>query len=426
MTPTRAIRSFVLIATTLTVLAAAVPDAFAIAGTLDGTFSGDGKQTADFFGSDDNGNAVAVQDDGSVVVAGTVSNGGQNDFGVVRFTSAGMPDGGFGSGGLATTDFGANDQAYAVAIQGDGKIVVAGYRLTLSGTSKFAVARYETDGTPDTAFSGDGKVTTSVGTQSGAYAVAVDGNGSVVAGGFSGTDFAAVRYDTFGVLDPTFSADGKKVIDIGPNDAAFALAPSPVDDTIVLAGNAITNDATHARFGLARLTSAGQLDTTFSGDGKLRTSFGASYDATAYGVVVQADGAIVAAGWVSSGGGNFALARYDTTGTLDGTFGTGGKATFGFGGADTAHAVALQGDQKILVAGGTDATGDFDFAVVRLTTGGVLDTSFSGDGKVRTNFTTDDVARAVAVSPVDGKILVAGDTTDFSNYDFAVARYLAA
>src|SRR6266540_1093021 len=184
MTPTRAIRSFVLIATTLTVLAAAVPDAFAIAGTLDGTFSGDGKQTADFFGSDDNGNAVAVQDDGSVLVAGTVSNGGQNDFGVVRFTSGGMPDGGFGSGGLATTDFGANDQAYAVAIQGDGKIVVAGYRLTLSGTSKFAVARYETDGTPDTAFSGDGKVTTSVGTQSGAYAVAVDGNGSVVAGGF--------------------------------------------------------------------------------------------------------------------------------------------------------------------------------------------------------------------------------------------------
>ena len=222
--------------------------------------------------------------------------------------------------------------AYAVAIQSDGKIVAAG-----ESTDNFAVVRYTTAGVLDTTFSTDGKVTTAIGSrEDAAYAVAVQSDGKIVAAGKgdSGTaqedpnaDFAVVRYTTAGALDNGFSTDGKVITDIGTNsvDEARAVAIQS-DGKIVVAGSS------GGDFAVVRYTTAGALDTTFSTDGKVTTDIGTNSVDWATAVAIQSDGKIVVAGYVGDieDGGEFAVVRYNTDGSLDTTFGGDGKVTTGF------------------------------------------------------------------------------------------------
>jgi uncharacterized delta-60 repeat protein len=138
-------------------------------------------------------------------------------------------------------------------------------------------------------------------------------------------------------------------------------------------------------------------------------------------VAIQGDGKIVAAGFAGSDF-DFALARYNTDGSLDTTFGGDGKVTTDFAGSgsrDEAHAVAIQGDGKIVAAGLAVVSGIFDFALARYNTDGSLDTIFSGDGKVTTDFAGDfDVANGVVIQ-ANGRIVAAG----FAGDDFGLARY---
>src|SRR4051794_23755500 len=172
-------------------------------GDLDVSFSGDGKQTTDFGGSDA-ATSVAVQTDGKIVVAG--SSGG--NFALARYGADGTLDASFSGDGLVTTDLGGTDAGQDVAIQADGKIVVAG-----SSGGSFAVARYTAAGGLDTSFSGDGLQTTDFGAAAGGTAVAIQADGRIVVGGSSGGDFALARYDAQGGLDSSFSGDGKQTGD---------------------------------------------------------------------------------------------------------------------------------------------------------------------------------------------------------------------
>ena len=169
----------------------------------------------------------------------------------------------------------------------------------------------------------------------------------------------------------------------------------------------------------------GDLDTTFSGDGILTTAIGAGNDA-ASSVVLQSDGKIVVAGY-SYNGSNYdiAVVRYNTDGSLDTSFGTGGKVTTAIGlGEDLALSVVVQSDGKIVVAGYSHNGSNYDIAVVRYTDTGSLDTTFSGDGILTTTIgSRDDYAESVVVQS-DGKIVVAGYSYNGSNNDFAVVRYL--
>ncbi len=173
--------------------------AFATApGDLDVTFSVDGKQTTDFGGSD-LASAVAVQADGKLVVAGS-SDG---NFALARYAVDGALDPSFSGDGLVTTDLGGTDDGQGVVIQTDGKIVVAG-----GSEENFALARYTTGGGLDPSFSGDGVQTTDFGLEDRATAVALQADGRIVVGGIAGDDFALARYTTGGTLDPSFSGDG--------------------------------------------------------------------------------------------------------------------------------------------------------------------------------------------------------------------------
>ncbi len=392
-------------------------DDFALArynpnGSLDTTFSGDGKQTTDFGAFFERANGVALQGDGKIVAVG----GGGGDFALARYNSNGSLDTSFSGDGKQTTDFGGFDEAAGVAVQGDGKIVAVG-----SAGEDFTIARYNTNGSLDTSFSGDGKQTT--GDFFEATGVALQGDGKIVAVGSGTGGFALVRYNPNGSLDTSFSGDGKQTTDFGTDfDEATGVALQP-DGKVVAVG------FSNGRFALARYNANGSLDVSFSGDGKQTTDFGTAFD-EATGVALQPDGRIVVGGFTGFAGGRFALARYNPDGSLDMSFSGDGKQTTSFPGFDEAAGVALQPDGKVVAVGGTGADegcGANDFALARYNPNGSLDTSFSGDGKQTTNFGESDGAAGVALQS-DGKIVVVGRTggsecSTSHHDDFALARY---
>jgi uncharacterized delta-60 repeat protein len=412
-------------------VATATPGA-AAPGDLDPTFDGDGKVTTDFGGRDSAG-GVVIQPDGRIVAGGFGAGPGEFDFAVARYETDGSLDPTFDTDGKVTTDFNtSDDRGAAVALQADGKIVVAGQSLVAGppGPSiNFAVVRYNSNGSLDTTFSGDGKVTTDVGNgeDDAATAVAIQADGKIVTAGYvrnqfvdpqGPSDFALVRYNTDGTLDTTFGVGGIVTTDFNlDDDAANGVVIQP-DAKIVAVGYA--NMGTFD-FALARYNTNGTLDSTFDGDGKVTTSFGSTD--TGDGIALQSDGKIVASGSANiSGNIDFALARYNTNGSLDTTFSGDGKVTSDFGGTDHASAVGIQPDGRIL-AGGYVVTAEGDFALARYTVNGSPDTIFGGgDGEVTTDFGGYDIAHGMAIR-ADRRVVLAGCAFCFNQYDFGLARY---
>jgi len=250
--------------------------------------------------------------------------------------------------------------------------------------------------------------------------------GSSDAGGTGSDDFILARYLPGGSLDPTFGVGGKVTTDFGGRDLAFTLVLQP-DGKLVAAGGSPFRG--FSSFSLTRYLPDGSLDRTFGTEGKVITEFGGE-EVSAIALVLQPDGKLVAAGQgafaVTSF--DFILARYLPDGSLDPTFGVGGKVTTDFGGtvAD-AEALILQPDGKLVAAGieGSNVTGTFDFALARYLPNGSLDPTFGVGGKVTTDFGTGERAGALILQP-DGKLVAAG----FSEFqapnntrDFALARY---
>jgi uncharacterized delta-60 repeat protein len=277
-------------------------------GTLDPMFSGDGKVKTDL-GATEAAQTMAIQPNGKIVVAGwTGPSGGSRNFVVARYKTDGTLDGGFSRDGVVTTDFGGFDKAYGVAIQADGKIVVAGGTGVGACCDKFALARYTSSGILDSTFDMDGRLTTDLGpSQDQGFSLALQPDQKIVVGGYSfnGTNFdlALARYEAGGSLDLTFSGDGKQIVNLGSGDTIFDIALQ-ADGKVVAVGDSGTPNVFH--FAVARIKTGGALDQNFSGDGKLTTTFGASFE-TARAVAIQSNGRIVAAGRT---GGQFAVARY--------------------------------------------------------------------------------------------------------------------
>jgi uncharacterized delta-60 repeat protein len=401
--------------------------AYAAPGDLDTSFGGDGKVITNFTRRFDAAAAVAIQADGKIVTAGGAGFS-NTKFALARYNTDGTLDTTFGGDGRVTTNFTAvEDSASGVAIEADGKIVAAGGTAGRGG--RFALARYNTDGTLDTTFGGgDGKVITNFTSEfDAAHAVAIQADGNVVAGGEAAGRFALARYNTDGTLDTTFGGgDGKVTTNFTARyDAARGVAIQ-AEGKIVAAGGA----ANFQRFALARYNTDGTLDTSFGGDGKVTTNFTAREDAAA-DVVVRPNGKIIATG--GSGGGEgedvfntrFALARYNPDGDLDTSFGGDGKVTTNFTAReDDASGVAVQANGKIVTAGRAGGLrGETKFALARYNANGTLDTTFGGDGKVTTNITAyRDGANGVAIQS-DGKIVAAGGAGGRGGR-FALARYL--
>ncbi|MBA3351880.1 MAG: hypothetical protein H0U23_05550, partial [Blastocatellia bacterium] len=322
-------------------------------GALDPTFDGDGKVMTDFGSGDDSARSVALQPDGKIVAGGNSSLGNSPYFALARYNPNGSLDTTFGSGGKVTTDFGPGDDIlWDIVIQPDGKIVAVGSHA-LSVSPDFALARYNPDGSLDTTFGVGGKVTTDFNSAPNtATAVALQPDGKILVGGwvfFPGAtqDFGLARYNPDGTLDLTFDGDGVATIGFGitvpGTDYLYDIALQP-DGKIVAVGSYETNFGMLGDFAIARFNPDGTPDTTFSFDGKTTTDF-TSFD-RALGVALQPDGKIVAIGHRIGSiaqDNDWALARYNPDGTLDTSFGSGGKVTTDFGSDfDSAKGIALQ------------------------------------------------------------------------------------
>jgi uncharacterized delta-60 repeat protein len=375
----------------------------------------------------DEAKSVTVQTDGKIIVAGRIYLGGPNDFAIARYNSDGSLDTTFSTDGKTTTDMDLNDYAESVAVQSDGKIVAAGW----TNVKDFAVVRYNTNGTLDTTFDTDGKLTTVVSNEEARLdAIAMQPNGQIVIvgyGGFDGSDdFAVARYNVNGTLDTTFDTDGLVTTNIGTRsstDEAFNIAVQPDGKTIVVGYNRTGN---RDDFAVTRYNTNGSLDTTFDGDGKVTTNVVANRSAWASSVAIQADGKIIVVGTTDQGGFNdFAIVRYNANGTLDNTFDTDGKVTTDIGADhDDATSVAIQADGKIIAAGYSVINNYRDFAAVRYNTNGTLDNTFGTGGKVTTSTGDDDRAESVAIQ-ADGKIVLAGYSWITDHNDVVVVRYNA-
>ncbi|MFC9298645.1 calcium-binding protein [Streptomyces sp. NPDC057010] len=404
--------------------------ALAAPGDLDPTFGEGGVVITDLIYYEYT-NDMVLQPDGKILTVGSQSpaEGGENgsDFSLVRYNPNGSPDPGFGDGGAVTTDFSPSDDAQGVALQSDGKIIVAGNTwVEENGVTRgqFTVLRYTANGTLDPTFGTDGRVFPDFGPGSGAGAVRVLSDDRILAAGGAQGDFALVRLTPGGSLDTTFGdGDGRVTTQLaGGNASVEDLALQPSDGKIVAVGRAgaYTNNSTVA---LARYGADGSPDPTFDNDGNTTVDWGTADD-VASGVVLQPDDKPVVAGYGSEG---FTTARFNTNGSPDTSFGGDGRVGTTFEtGLGAAHDVALQPDGKIVTVGvGGGPDGGHDFAVARLTSAGVLDGTFSGDGKVTTDVGYDffddfEEAHAVSIQP-DGKLVVAGVTNDSTAR--AVVRY---
>jgi uncharacterized delta-60 repeat protein len=419
------------------VFAAAVP---AAAGDLDSSFDSDGKTTTDFAGgSDDRAFDVAVQADDKIVLVGESRHANDIGYAIARYAVGGTLDPTFDADGRVRTDFGPNtlDSASSVAVQTDRKILVGGYVGGVNpGTSfDFAVARYNADGTLDPTFDGDGRVVTDIdGGRDVLTAVTLQPDGKVVVAGWSRPrgpgphDFGVVRYNANGSLDSAFGGDGKVVTPFGA-DADDNATDVEVDAAgrIVVSGWTFT-PGRDPDFAIARYSPDGNLDLSFDGDG--RVVIGSAPAAANYGsdLAIQRDGKLVIVGTP-----DFTVARLNLDGSLDTSFGSNGFASDQFEGAGAqAWSVAVQRDGKIVVGGNTLGPSN-DFALARFTPRGVIDTSFSGDGRVVTDVagpTVGDVPYGIAIDR-KGRIVLGGlsgppGSLAEGAYDFAVARYVGA
>jgi uncharacterized delta-60 repeat protein len=391
-------------------LAALIRSASALPADLDLTFNGTGKVTTAIGSIHDEGRSVAIQNDRKIVVAGYSFNGINNDIAVVRYNTDGSLDTSFGGTGKVTTAIDAGDDfgnGYSVAIQShDGKIVVAAHSFN-GANYDIAVVRYNADGSLDTTFNGTGKVTTDFGLgDDKSRSVAVQNDGKIVVAGsaFTGTglDFAVVRYNTNGTLDTTFNGTGKVTTAIGSSlDEATSVAIQK-DGKIVVSG-ASDHPTTSYDWALVRYNTNGTLDTTFNGTGKLTTDF--NNIEGSLGVAVQSDGKIVAVGHSQVVDTDLTLVRYNPNGSLDTTFGGTGKVTTDVGVGDFAFSVAIQSNGKIVVSGSPWIT------VARYNTNGTLDAAFNGTGVVTSFVGSSSAGRGVAIQG-DGKIVVTGGSSN--------------
>lgn len=367
-------------------------------GTPDNDFSGDGIQVTDFGISWSVPESIALQNDGKIVVAGN----GVGNMLVARYNTDGELDNSFSGDGYVMQRINMDSRLGSLVVQPNGKIL-AGGTTTLayvpSGFEQFYLAiRFNSDGSPDNNFDGDGILTghQPVIERTRYEAVAVQSDGKVIAGGYLESGLAIVaRYRDNGVLDSSFSNDGIQTIAVPQRGNLRAVAIQP-DGKIYASG---TNY-------LLRLNSTGSIDSSFSGDGIILTEAGISLQCLA----LQPDGKIIVAGGTVQGvgGADFFIARYNADGSPDIGFSEDGQRIFDITGqAEAASSILLMPDEKIIVVG-DHGSGATYVAVVRLNKDGTTDPAFGNNGSV-SNYFIGDYGAASAALANDGKIVMVGD-----------------
>lgn len=377
-------------------------------GSLDPSFAGKGWTLSTIA---ERSTDVLTLKEGSIIVVLEIN---RSSTVLARYLPNGTLDNSFGTNGYSEASHMWNASA---VLQSDGKIVVLGRFLDVDNNYWFSVARYHPDGSFDNSFDGDGKLLLNLGEGEFPTSIAIQNDGKIlVAGGVSGFDFVIARLNPDGSLDNTFDGDGKvfTVFNSGGGRAnAIALQS---DGKIILAGQTRNSSTGSYDFAVARYHPNGSLDNTFDEDGKVTTDFG--YTDLAFSVTLQNDGKIIASGSADNPhpvtddvDNDFALARYHPDGSLDNTFDEDGKVTTDLYDSETATSVVLH-NNKIIVSGTSydDDDDSSDLGLARYNLDGSLDITFDGDGKVTTSITIYDYGIASAL--FNDRLYVVGYTED--------------
>jgi uncharacterized delta-60 repeat protein len=417
-----------------------------MAGLPDSSFGINGLTVTNFpNGRGSNISSIAIQADGKIVAAGSISDivSGDFVFALARYKLNGTLDSAFGLNGIVIdTIANAASQATGVALQADGKIVVCGTVSILSNQhTVFTVVRFNTDGSVDRSFGINGVDTTGIGHNSHARAIAIEKNGKIVIAGdtyvslnvspYVISNFAIARYKANGMPDSSFGING---IDTAGgfsagNPIANAIAIT-TDEKIIVAGNYENYALSQPLFAAARYNSNGTPDNTFGTKGLKTTAIGLECFAEA--ATLQSDGKIIVAGYSydNESGESFDVARYNINGSADSSFGSAGITITAFpdftgegSGASQAFAVALQEDGKILAAGtGTNyVTNAAAFEVARYNTAGNLDNTFGAakNGEITAAVSSKNGDGCTSIKLANSRIYVAGE----SGHNFAIAAF---
>ncbi len=394
-------------------------------GTLDTTFGTDGTVITDFGFGYNYITAIALQPDGKVIVAGTSYN---NQFAIARYTTNGDLDTTFDGDGKVITSLGSGLKSYAsyVSVQADGKIIVAGLSYTSIAPQEyyFSIAKYNTNGSLDTSFDGDGKVNnifddapgtainlnTIIEQLDGKFLVTTD-TGSV------NLEFELRRYNASGSDDTSFGNNGKSTLFIQDVNRALGIALQQ-DQKIVVAGysRSYTSIVDGYDFNVVRYSTNGVPDVSFGNNGIIAAKFDSSNDICSK-VLIQPDDKIITIGvkktyqFGTAGKELIAISRTNTDGNLDTTFGTNGKVVSDLGqDYSVINNAIVQQDGKILVSCGTATFGNYyEYSLIRYNNNGSLDTSFGNNGRTTLGYIT-------SVLPLpNGKISIATAVYDAQN-----------
>ena len=387
---------------------------------LDSTFGVNGKVITALGSFGNKGNSVAIQSNEKIVIGGNFQTSfTTSDFALIRYNNNGTLDTSFGIGGQVITPIENRSEGNSLVIQTDGKIILGGY-----SKQYINLVRYNKNGVLDTTFGLGGKVITNIKNyySEKCKSIAIQSDGKIVLGGYGQHNnndksyFLLVRYHNNGILDSTFGTNGIVIGNIGKANTMGIQN----DGKILLGGYS------NLSFALERYNSNGSLDSTFGIDGKVITSIKSSSRGNT--LAIQEDRKILLGGFSinnSSSILDFTLQRYLSNGSLDNTFGVNGTVITPLGGSSEANSVAIQNNEKILLAGYTKNSSNVkNFALVRYNSNGTLDNNFGTDGKIVTPIGTSySIGNSLGIIRSNGKIVLAGSVFNGTNLNVGIVRY---
>ena len=434
-------RSFVVLLLTLAALPLLSQNtAYAAGDGLDTSFGTGGIETTTI-GNGANIFSVAINSSGQIIAGGYSNPVSSNGFALARYDATGSLDTSFGSDGIQNTTIGTWGSAYSIAIDPLTRKIIAG---GASHRTAFTVARYNENGTLDTTFGTNltGIETTTVGTDAYIQSVAIDGSGKIVVGGYariaSRARFALARYNANGSIDTSFNESspgsndgGVETTTIGNNSYLSSIA---IDSSGRIVAGGHSNSGTGYIFTLARYNETGTLDTTFGTNlnGIETTTIGNS--SYIQSIAIDSSGRIVAGGYSNNGSGEvFTLARFSSNGTLDTSFGTGGVETTTVSDyGSNINSIAIDSSERIIAGGYSwDSNYASQFALARYGSNGALDTTFGvggiitsviSNGGVSTSY--NDAIYSIALDSSDNIVAGGWSRNGVDPYTFALARYL--
>ena len=396
-------------------------------GTLDSSFGSGGIVRMDISSYfNEVAKSVITQPDGKIIVAGYHADHIKDNFCLVRFNHNGSVDSSFGPDGVVITNFTNTSIASDIALQTDGRIIVAGHSWGTTD-NEFALARYNPDGSPDSTFGTLGLVMTPFsGKSAAARTLKIQNDGKIIVGGHVYTvgidwdEFALARYNPDGSLDNTFGTSGQLTTSFGAGTRNWINSIQLQPDGKIVAGGFSNN-----QFAIARYHSNGTLDNTFGTSGLVTTLIPGTTQGVINAVALSPSGSIFAGGFSVDTMSNFTIVKYNSSGIPDNTFGSSGILVSKISPEQDAIAdILIQADNKLLVGGSTNESSIFQFVLARFDSLGNPDPTFGTAGIVKTLIhPTFNQLEAITLQP-DGKILATGFVGNYP-YDIAVTRYMS-